>query len=186
MGTYSTQNDAVLLAYGETGRILREKGFLNDPEICQSFYNKVLGVYLFTMVYSDSYEHFAELYNEMKNKNFHEMGMDAMPEEYIYSKAQARKYASMQSNSAEEYMYREYQIITTEYSNLRYQNRILKRKQASATGKAQLLKKEKKEVERKLKKEMEKNQQKDKLLQLKSVKVALFISRWLGKLMFWK
>ena len=186
MGTYSSQNDAVLQAYGETGRILREKGFLDDPEIRQSFYNKALGVYLFTMVYSNSFAQFAELYDEMKNKNFCQMGMDAMPEDYIYSKAQARKYASIQKNPAEEYMFQEYQIMTRDYNGLRYQNRVLKRKQERAMEKVRLLKKEKKEAERRWKKEVEKNRHKDKLLRLRSVRFALFVSKFLGKLMFWK
>lgn len=164
MSTYGKKNDSVFLAYEQLKRDLEERGILQDEEILRSFRNKVLGIYLYTMRYCNTFEQYSAYYRDLVEHRYPCMGMEHLPVGYILNAGDEEKYFCTLESSAEEYLFKQYQKLTVKHSISRQKIVALQ------------------ENNSKLKKSIDKQ---NRILQLKLVRLGLCVSRILGKIKFW-
>lgn len=190
MGTYGEQIDSIFLAYEQLKKVLEEKGILDDPEILRGFRNKVLGIYLFTMKYCNTYEQYRMYYEALVKLRFPNMGLVDIEEGYIFNSGNEEKYYNICKMSAEEYAFWQYQTLALKNRAQKQKTIYLKGRKSRMSQRIQRLReknaklgkdiKQKKALITEQSKELEqlraKVQEQDKLLSRKSVKLALKLS----------
>lgn len=178
MSTYGRKNDSVFLAYEQLKRDLEERGIFQDEEILRSFRNKVLGIYLFTMRYCNTFEQYAAYYRDMVGQRYHYMGMDHLPAGYIRSTGDEERYFCSLESSPEEYLFKQYQNLTVKDCITRQKVVVLQEKNKKLKERAD---KQKERIDR----QKERIDKQNRILQLKMVRLGLRVSRILGKIKFW-
>lgn len=168
MDTYGEDTDSVFLAYEQLKTDLEQRGILENPELLRSFRNKALGVYLFMLKYCDDFSQFEAYYDSLKATRFPAVGLVDMEDGYIFSESNEEKYRQVLRLNAGEYVFWQYQKLIL-------RNNILNQKEINQNEKLLQMREER---------ELQKNkiQQQEKLLHLKSVKIAIKLSRCMGKL----
>ncbi|MCD8124924.1 MAG: glycosyltransferase [Lachnospiraceae bacterium] len=203
VSTYGNKNDSVFLVYRCLKDELEKRGVLEDEEVLRGFHNKVLGIYLYTMKYCNTYEQCREYYQEMKEKELSAMGMAQLPEGYIFNQRNEEKYHQIMNLSVEEYLFSQFWCLSLKNNELRQvvkdtksECRELKKAVRDSKKIMRTLQKEKNALQIKLNqsqaecnqlRKKEENQQKvieqqERRLHLKSVRFGLSMSRVLGRL----
>lgn len=203
MSNYGNRYDSVFLAYRCLKDELERRGILEDEEVLRGFRNKVLGIYLYTMKYCNTYEQCRKYYQEMKEEQLPAMGMAQLPEGYIFNCKNEEKYRQVMAMSLDEYLFSQFRHLCLKNSesrqvmrDIKTECRKLKRTVGASKEEIRILKNEMRTLKVKLRQsqtecEQWRNkadeqrkivEQQNRQLQLKSVRLGLSVSRFLGRL----
>ncbi len=178
MGTYGEKMDSIFLAYRQLHQDLEARGLLKDEEIRRSFQNKVLGIWLFTMKYCNQYTQYQQYYNAMKTEHLPAIGLQNPEQGYIFHVENEEKFYHMCEMQPEEYSFWQYQSLSQKNSANRQRVANLRTKNIKLKENIRLQKEKIAKKQQELKELQKRVNYQDTVLQMKSVRLALKISRF--------
>ena len=117
--------DYVLNGYHECYRQLKERGLLDNDDVCRSFVDRICGLYLYHLKQYRNYDAFSKYYQRVIIDDF--LFSELWKDEWEYL-PKAAEYAKARSEKPEEYLLRRFLEYNLDYSVLKEKNNSLKRK----------------------------------------------------------